>query len=98
LLNAIQAIGKNGTIEIDISKKSDFATVVIKNTGPIISKKDKENIFTPFFTTKSNGTGLGLAITKKIIDLHNATIEVQSSEKDGTFFKFVFPAEEISYE
>jgi signal transduction histidine kinase len=41
-------------------------------------------IFEPFYTTKPDGTGLGLAITRKIIDGHGGTLEVESVAGQGT--------------
>ena len=49
-------------------------------------------IMEPYFTTKSGGTGLGLAITKKIIEDHNGSILLKTSEtKDGTSVIINFP-------
>ena len=50
------------------------------------------NVFTPFFSTKKKwGTGLGLALTKRIIDLHDGEITVESEPEKGTIFWITLP-------
>ena len=48
-------------------------------------------IFRPFFTTRPGGTGLGLPTTRKIIEAHDGTIEVQSAVGRGTRFAIRLP-------
>ena len=57
-------------------------------------KKDIENIFEPYFTTKTSGFGLGLANARKIVEQHKGTIHVRTSENSGTTFEIVIPYEE----
>ena len=92
ILNAIQAVGNGGTIEIKIHKNESKIILDFINDGPRIEETVLEHIFEPFFTTKGNGTGLGLAITRKIVQLHNGSIEVQSNN-ENTVFTFLLPME-----
>jgi two-component system sensor histidine kinase AtoS len=92
ILNAIQAVGNGGTIEIKIHKNENKIILDFINDGPEIEESVMAHIFEPFYTTKGNGTGLGLAITKKIVQLHNGKIEVQSNEQ-STVFTFLLPME-----
>jgi signal transduction histidine kinase len=57
----------------------------------------REKIFEAFFTTKPKGTGVGLAITRKIAELHNGRIEVES-DKNYTSFNFLLPSGDIENE
>ncbi len=50
-----------------------------------------ENIFNPFFTTKSDGVGLGLAIVSKIVDEHGGRIAVESTPGEGSVFQVILP-------
>jgi two-component system sensor histidine kinase HydH len=52
-------------------------------------------IFEPLFTTKQTGTGLGLASCKKIIEQHDGTIEISSTEGKGTIFTIKLPKKTI---
>jgi two-component system sensor histidine kinase HydH len=65
---------------------------VVDDQGEGISPQNLENIFNPFFTTKSNGVGLGLAIVSKIIDEHQGKITTTSIVGKGTTFRIVLPA------
>lgn len=62
------------------------------DTGPGVAEEDKERIFKPFFSTREeNGTGLGLSIAKKIIDVHNGTIEEKGTYGGGARFRIFLP-------
>ena len=60
--------------------------IVVRDDGRGIAPDQVHRIFDPFFTTKppGSGTGLGLAITHQIIEEHEGTITVHSSEGSGT--------------
>jgi two-component system NtrC family sensor kinase len=76
--NAIQAIEKEGTINIKTFTQDNNIKISIKDTGKGIEKSKLKTIFEPFYTTKpiGEGSGLGLAISKNIIDEHKGEIEV----------------------
>jgi len=92
MLNSIQAMEKGGTLTIrTFLEHENGVGVEVKDTGVGIPKAHLKKIFDPFFTTKSEGTGLGLSITLKILEKHEATIEVTSQEKKGSTFTIHFP-------
>jgi PAS domain S-box-containing protein len=68
--------------------------IIIQDTGTGIPQEIVENIFNPFFTTKSpdKGMGLGLSIVYRIIENHKGTITVKSVINKGTKFKIILPA------
>jgi len=86
LINGIQAIETEGKISVSISLNNGIAEITVADTGCGIEPEYLKNIFTPFFTTKEQGTGLGLAIAKKIVDLHDGEISVESTPGKGTAF------------
>jgi PAS domain S-box-containing protein len=90
LLNALQAIGTGGEIEIELIKGEKAIIIAIRNDGPPVPGEIKNKLFEPFFTTKANGTGLGLAITRKIIELHGGTLELDSVDRK-TEFRLIIP-------
>lgn len=66
--------------------------IEVKDNGCGMSEEVKENIFTPFFSTKSRaGTGLGLSITSRMINAHKGKIIVESEIDHGTSFHIVLP-------
>jgi len=88
LTNSIQAIEKEGKIELRLSSDNDSIKLEIEDSGSGIPKSIMPKIFDPLFTTKSNGTGLGLAICKTIIEQHGGTITVKSNP---TTFTIILP-------
>ncbi|KPJ99447.1 MAG: hypothetical protein AMJ60_05030 [Desulfobacterales bacterium SG8_35] len=97
ILNAVDAIYSisehRGVITIQTSQSSDGSIQIsIANTGKGIDSKSLEDIFKPFFTTKSQGTGLGLAISKRLVEQLNGTIAVANNPgDDGVTFTVSFP-------
>lgn len=92
--NALQAMPERAG-EVRIETQADEKAVVIRvcDNGCGISEEQREKIFQPYFTTKgqAGGTGLGLAITKRVIEQHDGTIEVESSPGQGTTFTLRLP-------
>jgi len=69
----------------------DTVKVVIRDSGSGIDPSVLENIFNPFYTTKSHGTGLGLSISHRIIEQHNGAILVESERGVGSVFTICLP-------
>ncbi len=93
MLNAVQAMPDGG--ELTFQAGIDNVTVCLSliDTGAGIAPDVLPKIFRPFFSTKSKsgGSGLGLPTTKKIIEAHNGTIDVQSEVGKGTKFTIRLP-------
>ena len=86
--NATQACSetKNPSVRIQLRKEKQGVIIEIKDNGCGITEDQKEKIFTPHFTTKSNGSGIGLSLTKQIIENHGGIISFKSSVNKGTVF------------
>jgi signal transduction histidine kinase len=82
-LNAIEAMGNEGTLTVRITRKhtqgQPWIVVDVSDTGPGISDTVAANIFDPFFTTKARGSGLGLTICRGITDAHRGTIRAEKT-------------------
>lgn len=91
LLNGIQAISGEGTIQISLERRNDFAVVSVKDSGRGMSREVLARIFKPFFTTRGEGTGLGLSLAKSIVDAHRGRIEVSSEPGHGSTFCVLLP-------
>ncbi len=66
----------------------------VEDDGPGVPEKDRDAIFDPYFTTKSDGTGLGLAIVKKVVLEHGGEIRCEASELGGAAFVITLPRAE----
>ena len=88
--NAIKFNKKNGKIFVKVKKVNDKITISIKDTGVGIDEDKINRIYDKFYTTSEKngkyGNGLGLALTKKILNLHNGSIEANSKLNKGTEF------------
>ena len=88
LLNAIQAIGREGEIQIVAQRTGAAeAAVEIRDNGPGVPPERRKEIFKPYFTTQQRGTGLGLAIVQQIVLAHGWEIECLSNEPKGAIFR-----------
>ena len=83
-----------GLLKIRTYPERQNVCIEISDNGSGISEEDVTRIFEPFFTTKgmNEGTGMGLDIVKKILDRHDATVNIESEIGRGTTFRFCFPA------
>jgi len=93
LVNAAQAIEKEGEIKISTRALDGQVEINISDTGSGIPEDNLSKIFDPFFTTKEvgKGTGLGLNVAYNIIQKHKGTIDVESEVGKGTTFSIRIP-------
>lgn len=92
LHNSIKFTPIQGRIRIKLEQVDGKAIVKVSDTGIGISKKDQVHIFERFYKADKarersrGGSGLGLSIVKKIVEMHEGTIFVDSEEEKGTVF------------
>jgi signal transduction histidine kinase len=91
VMNAAQASPAGGVVTVKTRQVANQIEIAIIDSGSGIEAKDRESIFNPFFTTKSDGVGLGLAIVSKIVDEHDGKITVESTPGEGSVFRVFLP-------
>jgi signal transduction histidine kinase len=78
-------------------KEEEKAVIIIQDEGKGMDKHTQERMFEKFFkgdpSHSKEGAGLGLALVKRIVDLHQGIIEVESELGKGTAIKLTFPNE-----
>ncbi len=89
IMNAIDASGDNGAVEIKASPKGRYLCIEVRDWGRGIPEDQRRRIFMPFFTTKTSGAGLGLSIAHRIVEQHNGTINVFSEPGKGATFQII---------
>ncbi|MDY6822279.1 MAG: ATP-binding protein [Thermodesulfobacteriota bacterium] len=96
LVNAAQAIEKQGDITITTRADDNWVKISISDTGCGIPEDNLSRLFDPFFTTKKigQGTGLGLNMAYNIVRNHGGSIDVESVEGQGTTFTVRLPLQE----
>jgi hypothetical protein len=92
-LNARDAMGTGGTLEVRSWAEGLGARVEVSDTGHGIAPENLHRIYDPFFTTKGakKGTGLGLSVTYGIIQEHGGSIEVFNRRGGGATFRVELP-------
>jgi PAS domain S-box-containing protein len=68
-----------------------YALLAVTDDGMGMPDEVRENIFRPFFTTKSHGRGLGLASVAQIVARHKGNMRIESARGSGTRFEILFP-------
>ncbi|MFA4873914.1 MAG: ATP-binding protein [bacterium] len=97
--DAIDSKGTAGTITVITRMESDGGvSAVVSDDGKGMEPEVKAQIFSPFFTTKEKGVGLGMAIVRRILDLHQGRIGVESAPESGSTFTISFPKDRLTVE
>ena len=101
-MNAMQAMKESTSseiseIEVSLTKEKENVCIFIKDNGPGIPKKLQEQIFDPFYTTRTQGTGLGLAVVQAVAKAHDGNVQLESNQGRGTVFKVTLPLENNAF-
>lgn len=93
LSNAVDAVSYKDYPEIIIRMKKNgkLISIIFEDNGCGIPEKQRNKLFTAFFTTKAKGTGLGLPIAAKMLAKMNSTIDITSRENIGTTVTISIP-------
>jgi two-component system nitrogen regulation sensor histidine kinase NtrY len=89
--NSIEAIGDDGTVNVDWRTSDDSVSISVEDDGPGLAHTD--NLWVPFFTTKPGGTGLGLVLCREIVENHGGEIQLANrSDGSGCIARVMLPA------
>ncbi len=89
---AMKHMDTDKKIEVTTGLQQDAACISVSDSGPGIPEKMMENIFDPFYTTKSNSSGIGLSICHRIITDHGGSLDVSAADIGGAKFSINIPA------
>jgi putative PEP-CTERM system histidine kinase len=92
LLNAWDAAGDAGEIQVETVQRNGWAVLSVRDNGCGMSQEFlRRSLFRPFQTTKKKGIGIGMFHSKMIVDAHHGRIEVESELNKGTTFRVLLP-------
>jgi PAS domain S-box-containing protein len=91
IMNAAQASPQGESVIVQSHNEGYNLVIEVVDHGHGIPKEKREEIFSPFFTTKREGTGLGLAIVRKIVDAHEGHITILDNPGGGVTFRIAVP-------
>jgi PAS domain S-box-containing protein len=95
--NSLKFTPRSGRVSISVSRDGDDAVVEVEDTGVGIPAAEQERLFERFFRSTNAtdqaipGTGLGLTIAKTIVERHEGSIEIESTEGSGTTVRVRLP-------
>jgi len=91
-LNGCQAMPNGGTLRFAARTAPDgFVEIAVEDTGVGIAREHLDRIFDLYFTTREGGSGIGLSMVYRTVQLHDGTIEVESTPGVGTTFRLLLP-------
>jgi two-component system sensor histidine kinase HydH len=91
VINAIQAVGRKGRVEVSAAVADGMVCVVVNDNGPGIPPEKLASVFDPYFTTKVEGSGLGLWIAQQIVMAHGGSLQAQNGPAGGAVLTMRLP-------
>jgi signal transduction histidine kinase len=88
--NALEAIGEEGEITVRLSLRRGRPVLVVADTGEGFTAETRQNLFSPFYSTKKEGQGIGLTLIREILIRHGFDFSLERSEAGLTEFKILF--------
>ena len=85
------AICAGAPVAVTVGHARGALVIEVADRGPGVEPDDRDKIFEPFFTGKTQGTGLGLAVVRRVVELHHGTIAVLPNPGGGAVFRAELP-------
>jgi two-component system, LuxR family, sensor kinase FixL len=79
------------TITTAVQKRANCGTIVVEDSGKGVAEEEKQKLFTPFFTTKTDGLGMGLSISRSLIESLGGRITLEDRSAPGAAFRVELP-------
>ncbi len=85
------AVAAGGPVVAIVRTEGARLVIEVSDHGPGVPEDDREKIFEPFHTGKTQGTGLGLAVARRVVESHGGTLSVLSAPSGGALFRAEIP-------
>ena len=85
------AVAAGGPVVATVRTERKSLVLEVSDHGPGVPEEDREKIFEPFHTGKTQGTGLGLAVARRVVESHGGTLSVLSAPSGGALFRAEIP-------
>jgi len=85
------AVAAGPPVTVAVRRERGRLVIEVADRGPGVADDDRDKIFEPFFTGKTQGTGLGLAIVRRVVELHGGAIAVHPNPGGGALFRAELP-------
>lgn len=95
--NAVKYSPAGGAVQVEVAAEGDWVTVVVRDTGIGIAPRELDRVFERFYRgeaarRRASGSGLGLSIVRHVASSHGGSVEVDSTEGEGSVFTLRLPA------
>ena len=91
VINALQAVERQGRVEVRAARIGDSLVIEVCDSGPGVPPERRSAIFEPYYTTKPEGSGIGLWIAQQVIIAHGGTIQAANAPTGGAVFTIRLP-------
>ncbi|MGE0866981.1 MAG: nitrogen regulation protein NR(II) [Kofleriaceae bacterium] len=85
------ALAAGPPVATRVTRADGKLVIEVSDHGPGVPEADRERVFEPFFTGKTQGTGLGLAVARRVVELHGGTLAVHTAPSGGALFRAEIP-------